>query len=324
MQKILHNPFVALLKLTRVENLLMIAFTQYVLRYFVLQKVLVQNGSTLEMDRLLFFLVVLSTVLIAAAGYVINDYFDVKTDLINHPDTVVVDRAIKRRWAIILHITLTFSGLAIGIFAALKTGYLRLAAFHFVAAIMLWFYSTDLKKKLLIGNITVALLSALVAFMPFVYEMALMQKLDPAFVYNHRHLVLSAMKITLLFSLFAFITSLAREMIKDIEDFKGDEATGGQTMPIVWGIRTSKFNVFFLLLITALLLMFVVYNTIKTYRIIFSFNNLYILMLLIVPLILLAVYILYSGKSSQFKRASLLLKLIMLLGLSYCFVFYYS
>jgi len=324
MQRILNNPYFAFLKLVRIENLLMIAFTQYVLRYFVLRKILVQNGSALEMDHLLFFLVVLSTVLIAAGGYIINDYFDVKTDLINHPDTVVVDRVIKRRWAIILHLTLTSIGLLLGVFVALKTGYLRLFVFQLTAAMLLWFYSTDFKKKLLLGNILVALLSATVAFMPFVYEMALMQKHDSSFMVDSQRMILSAMKITVLFCVFAFITSLAREIIKDIEDYKGDKATGGLTMPVLWGIRTSKFNAFFLMIITVILLLFVVYNTIKTYRIVFNFNNGYILVFLILPLLFLSVYVLRANESKAFTRASLVLKFVMLMGLCYSFVFYYS
>lgn len=301
----------------------MIAFTQYVLRYFVLGKILVQNGAALEMDQVLFFLVVLSTVLIAAGGYIINDYFDVKTDLINHPDTVVVDKVIKRRWAIIFHLSLTSVGLLLGVFVALKTGYLRLFVFQLAAAILLWFYSTDFKKNLLLGNILVALLSATVAFMPFVYEMALMQKHDSGFIMEYQRMILSAMKITLLFCVFAFITSLAREIIKDMEDYKGDKATGGHTMPIQWGLNVSKITVFFLLLITAILLLFVVYNSVKTYRVFLSIPNLYILILLVLPLLFLSVKVLRSASSAQFKSSSLILKLIMLSGLCYSFIYYY-
>ncbi len=314
----------AFLKLVRIENLFMIAFTQYVLRYFVLRKILIQNGSALEMDHLLFFLVVLSTVIIAAGGYIINDYFDVKTDLINHPDTVVVDKVIKRRSAIILHLTLTAIGLLLGVFVALKTGYLRLFVFQLSAALLLWFYSTDFKKKLLLGNILVALLSATVAFMPFVYEMALMQKHHSGFMLEYQRMILSAMKITVLFCVFAFITTLAREIIKDIEDYKGDKATGGLTMPVLWGIRTSKFNAFFLIIITVILLLFVVYNSVNAHGVILSFNNVYILVLLILPLLLLSVYLLLAKESTAFNKASLVLKFVMLMGLCYSFVFYYS
>ena len=302
----------------------MIALTQVLLRYCVLQKIFNENGIQLELRDTIFYGLVLSTVLIAAAGYIINDYFDVKTDLINHPDTVVVDKVIKRRWAIILHITFTFLGIVLGMYAALKTGYLRLAIFHFTAAILLWFYSTHLKKKLLIGNIVVSLLTASVTFMPFVYEMGVMQKLDQGFILTYSYAVLSIFKITFIFSLFAFITSMAREIIKDMEDYNGDKETGGHTMPIVWGMRVSKLNAFFLLVITSILLLFVVYNTIKAQHVIFSLNNIYILLALITPLIILSLLTLRASTSKQFKHASLLLKFIMLMGLCYSFIFYYN
>lgn len=324
MNNLLQNKLIAFLKLIRVENLLMIALTQFLLRHFVLQKIFMQAGINFELNNRLFDLVILSTVLIAAAGYIINDYFDVKTDLINHPDTVVVDKVIKRRWAIILHITFTFLGLVIGMYAALKTGYLRLAIFHFAAAGLLWFYSTHLKKTLLIGNIVVSLLTASVAFIPLVYEMGVMQKLHPGFITEYRHAILSSFKVVFIFSLFAFITSLAREIIKDMEDYNGDKATGGLTMPIVWGIRSSKLVALFALIVTALLLIFAVYNTVRSERVIFSVNTVYILLTLILPLLLLAAFVLKASKKEHFKKASLLLKFIMLMGLCYSFIFYYN
>jgi 4-hydroxybenzoate polyprenyltransferase len=269
-------------------------------------------------------MLVLSTVLIAAAGYVINDYFDVKTDMINHPATVVVDRTISRRMAIILHITFTAIGIGIGMYAALKTGYLRLAIFHFGAAILLWFYSTHFKKQFLFGNIVVSLLTASVVFVPLVYELGLMQKLSPGFIFQSKLAVLQCLRICWIFSLFAFITSMAREVIKDMEDYKGDEATGGKTMPVLWGIRPSKLFAFFLLLITAILLFFVVYNSVKEELKLLTLSNSYILFVLALPLILLAFYTLRSWESRQFYKASQALKIIMFLGLSYSVVYYYA
>jgi 4-hydroxybenzoate polyprenyltransferase len=324
MQRLLNIKLIALLKLVRAENLVMIVATQYLLRYFVLRKVLQLYGLDLELSHGLFAIMVLSTVVIAAAGYIINDYFDLKTDLINHPDTVVVDKVIKRRWAIILHLWLTSLGLVLGMYAALKTGYLRLAIFHFVAALLLWFYSTHMKKQLLIGNVVVSLLTAAVAFMPFVFEIGVQLQVHPGFIFDHKFAVLSAFKITLVFGIFAFVTSMAREIIKDIEDYKGDKETGGLTMPIVWGIRSSKLTAFFLLQITALLLLFAVYNTVKAERVVNSPTIWYIILGLIVPLILLGISTVRANDSKQFKRASLLLKAIMLLGLCYSFIFYYN
>lgn len=317
------NRTMAFLRIIRAENLLMIALTQVLLHYFVLRKVLYMHQIQPELSGGLFFLVVLSTVLIAAAGYIINDYFDVKTDTINHPDTVVVDRIVSRRTAIILHIVLTFLGIATGMFAALKTGYLRLAIFHFAAATLLWFYSTDLKRKLLTGNITVAVLTAAVTFMPFVFEMGVMQRVTPGFFDSYRHAVLSSLKYAWIFSIFAFITTLAREIIKDMEDYEGDAATGCRTLPIVYGFNAGKVTTFFLLVITGILLLFVVYNSIRFERVVVTFSNAYILLALVLPLCLLAVYTLRARESVEFGKASRWLKLIMLMGLLYSLVFYF-
>jgi 4-hydroxybenzoate polyprenyltransferase len=154
--------------------------------------------------------------------------------------------------------------------------------------------------------------------------MGLMQNIHPGFIFENKHAVLSSFKIVGIFGLFAFITSLAREIIKDLEDYKGDKATGGSTMPIVWGIRASKLNAFFLMVITAILLSFVVYNTIRVQRVILSLNNIYIVAGLIVPLVTLSMYTLSAGNTYQFSRASHALKFIMLVGLGYSFIYYYA
>jgi 4-hydroxybenzoate polyprenyltransferase len=210
----------------------------------------------------------------------------------------------------------------LGIVCALKAGYLRLAIFHIVAAILLWFYSTNFKKQLLVGNIVVSLLTASVAFIPFVYEIGLLQKINSNFTAQHTSLILSCFKVIFIFSLFAFITSMAREIIKDMEDFKGDKETGGYTMPIYWGIPASKVTSFFLILITVILLMFVVYNSFRFYRVLFSPNVYYILGALIMPLVFLLFLIIKASSPKHFKNASLLLKFIMLLGLGYSVIFY--
>jgi 4-hydroxybenzoate polyprenyltransferase len=324
MNHLLYNKFIAFLKLIRVENLVMMALTEFCLRYLVLNRAFSLANIELELPTELYNLVILSTIFIAAAGYIINDYFDVKTDLINRPDTVVVDRVIKRRWAIILHMLFTFTGLLLGFYTALETGYLRLAIFPFVAAILLWFYSTHFKKQLLTGNIVVSLLTATIALVPFVFEMGMIARMHPEYLNTHTRTFLSVFKILFVFSLFVFITSLAREIIKDMEDYEGDKATGGATLPIVWGLRSSKLISFFLLVITALLLSFVVYNTFKASHDFLNIHILYICFTLIAPLVFLSAYILKATSSAQFKKASLVLKLIMLAGLCYSLVYYYS
>jgi len=324
MINVLNNKFFAFLKLIRVENLVIVILTQTFLHYLVFQKIFTEANIPTNIYIKLFGLIVISTVLIAAAGYIINDYFDVKTDLINHPETVVLDKTIKRRWAIILHITFTALGILLGMYTALKTGYLRLALFHILTATALWFYSTHFKKQLLVGNIVVSLLTAAVPFITFVFEIAYLQKTIPEFAANHIPVILTASKITLIFCLFAFITSLAREIIKDMEDVHGDKATGGKTMPISWGMQTSKTVCFFLIFITIILLLVVIYNTIKYKGELITTPNMYILFGLVCPLITLLYMVITANSPKQFKHASLLLKLIMLLGIGYCWIFYFS
>lgn len=320
MNSLLQHKGIAFLKLIRVENLIIIALTQYALRYLVLHKILEANQLASAMGHTLFHLMVISTLCIAAAGYIINDYFDVKTDLINHPNTVVVDKIIKRRWAIILHIVLTSLGILLGAYTALKTGYLRLVGFHLVAAILLWFYSTHFKKQLLVGNLVVATLTAAVVFMPFMFEMGVLQYQQPGFHKLYTTVVLTCLKMSVLFALFAFLTTLAREVIKDLEDFEGDQLTGSQTMPIVWGNVSSKLFTCFTLFITIILLSVAIYNHFKAYQTFFSPTPLYIFGGLILPLLFLIIWIIKAKNKTHYKQSSLLLKVIMLIGIAYCFI----
>src|SRR5687768_6379875 len=135
-------------RLTRVWNLIIIALAQYLTAAFLI------DPKTILDPRL--FILSLSTVLIAAAGYIINDYYDIKIDLINKPERVVIGKGITRRYAILYHTLLSFAGVAIGTFLNWKIGVLNLGA-----AFLLWWYSNSLKRQPLIGNIVVSLLTAL-------------------------------------------------------------------------------------------------------------------------------------------------------------------
>lgn len=302
---------------------MMIAITQYLLKYCVIDKIISLYQPLIENKDLNFFLIVFSSVLVAAGGYIINDYFDVKSDTINRPNSVVVDKIIKRRTAIILHFIFTSIGFFMGVFAALKIGYLRIALFHFFAIFLLWIYSTHLKKNLLIGNFVVSLLTASVAFLPLIFEIAIIKRENSDLILYLKP-ILSSFKIISIFSIFVFITSMAREIIKDIEDYNGDYETGCKTVPILWGINAAKLIVFFLLNITVILSLFVIYNSIKINHFIFSINNFYIFFALVIPLIFLSYFVIKSTTTKQFKNSSLFLKLIMLLGLFYSFIFYFS
>lgn len=312
----LKNPFIAFFKLIRIENLFIIAVTQICIKYLVFSPL----NDFSKFTPVLFTISLISTLLIAAAGYIINDYFDVKTDKINRPKTVVIDVIIKRRWAMILHILFNTIGLILGIYLALKCHSFWLLLFQIISILLLWFYSTHFKKQLLTGNIIVSLLTATIPIMPMVYDYCLTGEIDSITMLIVGSFIKSLVIIIIGYSAFAFLTSFAREVIKDMEDYKGDVQTGCKTMPIVWGMITSKVVTFFTILITIGLLLLAIFKFYKEQQFIAVY---YILGLVVLPLILLTIQTVRAKTSRDFKMASLLLKLIMLFGIAFTLIIKY-
>ncbi len=313
---VLKNPIIAFFKLIRVENLLIIIITQWCIKYLVFAPI----NEISKFTPALFTISLLSTLLIAAAGYIINDYFDVKTDKINRPETVVIDVVIKRRWAVILHIIFNGIGLILGLYLAIKCHTLKLLMFQLLSILLLWFYSTHFKKQLLVGNIVVSLLTATIPLMPMVYEYYLAGGIDSLSSFLIGDFLKILVIIVLGYSAFAFLTSFAREVIKDMEDYKGDIQTGCKTMPIVWGIITSKVVTFFVIVITIGLLLLA---SLKFYKEKQFMAVYYILGVVILPLMILLVQTIRAKTSKDFKMASLLLKFTMLFGIAFTIIIKY-
>ncbi len=202
-----------LARITRMLNLIILALTQYFTAYFLVDVHATQRAYLLDVR---LFLLVLSTVMIAAAGYIINDYYDVKIDFINKPRRVVVGTIFRRRVVIIAHVSLTVVGVLLGAYLSWRVG-----ALHLSAALLLWWYSNRLKRYPLVGNISIALLSSLAIVVIGLYYRA-------------------ALQLVSVYAIFAFCISLLREVVKDMEDVRGDETFGCQTLPIVWGIHRTK------------------------------------------------------------------------------------
>lgn len=312
----LKNPIIAFFKLIRVENLLIIIITQWCIKYLVFAPI----NEFSKFTPVLFTISLLSTLLIAAAGYIINDYFDVKTDKINRPETVVIDVVIKRRWAVILHIIFNGIGLILGLYLAIKCHTLKLLMFQLLSILLLWFYSTHFKKQLLVGNIVVSLLTATIPLMPMVYEYYLAGGIDSLSSFLIGDFLKILVIIVLGYSAFAFLTSFAREVIKDMEDYKGDIQTGCKTMPIVWGIITSKVVTFFVIVITIGLLLLA---SLKFYKEKQFMAVYYILGVVILPLMILLIQTIRAKTSKDFKMASLLLKFTMLFGIAFTIIIKY-
>lgn len=268
--------FSGFVKLIRLENLLIIVLAQYLTGLC-----LVKSLHILNMD---LFLLSLSTILVAAAGYIINDYYDVKIDYINKPGRVVVGKILKRRVVLFWHSFLNFSAIFIGLFMDWK-----LAAIHFISAFLLWIYSNLLKRLPFIGNLIVSFLSGLsIAVIGLYFK-------------EHQLLVY-------IYAIFAFSINLIREVIKDMEDWKGDATFGCKTLPIIWGIRKTK--LFLYVLITAFyFLLFYLAQFLDNHILYYYFSG-------ITLFIIHFVYLLIKADTKKaFHQLSNYCKLIMLSGI---------
>jgi 4-hydroxybenzoate polyprenyltransferase len=229
---------IAFFQLIRYKNLLFIVLTQLFFYGFIIRpsyQKLLSSSPFLSHD--LFHWMLIASVLIAGGGYIINDYFDLNIDKINKPDKLIVDKEISRRWAMMLHFIMSITGLVITGYVSMKLNNFLLLLLNGIAVILLWVYSTTFKKKLLSGNIIISALTAWVIFMLFFAEI---NWKDGRLIPASNLALISIYKVAIIYGGFAFIVSLIREVIKDIEDEIGDRKYGCTTMPIVWGINATK------------------------------------------------------------------------------------
>jgi 4-hydroxybenzoate polyprenyltransferase len=264
-------------------------------------------------------LLILATVLIAAAGNVLNDYFDVKIDLINRPDKVIVGNLIPRQATMIYYQILTGLGILCGLYLAFIASSFTLCFIFILVPGLLWFYSASYKRQFLTGNLIVAFMAALSILVVGITQLAFLEK-----VYGN--LIFETPIPSLFygwiggFALFAFLCTWIREIIKDIEDEIGDREMECRTMPIKWGIPKTKLFLYALIILTVAGLfifneLFIHFDGSLTIR--------YIIFGLAIPFIVL-IYMIFAAKTvADFHQASTLSKVIMLIGVLYSFVFYF-
>ncbi|MCX6305662.1 MAG: geranylgeranylglycerol-phosphate geranylgeranyltransferase [Bacteroidetes bacterium] len=243
----------AVSRLTRLPNVLIIILTQVLLRYCILEPYLYADAPE-AMSPLPYFLVmVFVTVVIAIGGYVINDYFDVKIDSINRPEKLVVNKLIGGLTAIKLHLFLNAVAILLGFYLSWRIKAISFGfVFPFISG-LLWIYSAKYKRVLFWGNFIVAGLSAFVILVVLLFEFFWLRMNAVQFMS-----VLPDIRwVTYVFfayAIFAFLVSMVREIIKDMEDTEGDEMAGCQTLPIVVGIKYTRYVVFGILIVTVVLL----------------------------------------------------------------------
>jgi len=313
-----------ILSLIRFPNLLIIAFTQFAMRYLIMEPLLPSASFSLQFDNLHFLLLVGATMFLAAAGYIINDYFDTRTDRINKPEKVVVGVRVNRRTAMTMHTVFNIIGIGIGIYLSFYIKVMAMSIVFFLTAGLLWFYSTNYKRQFLVGNLTVAFLTAMVPLIVVLYEIPMLNReygnimLQYNSSFNYIFIWVAG------FSIFAFVSTLIREIIKDAEDFEGDAAYGMKTLPIVLGTKYTKAVLAILIVFTIVALVFILVKFIM-----FSgedpdfISMIYFSAFLILPFFILLTLILIAGNKKDYHRASILIKIIMLSGVLYSAVVYY-
>lgn len=312
----------AFLRLIRWPNLVFIAVTQCLFHFCVVKPS--AHGAyynfPLQLNSHLFVLLCLSSVLIAAAGYIINDYFDINIDLINKPNKMVVDKIISRRWALLLHLVLSSLGVLIGCYISWRLHNWLIAFANLVCVLLLWFYSTTFKRRLLVGNVLISILTAWVVLVMLAAELpGWLGYLSSAI---EKETVARLSRIGVLYAAFAFILSIIREAIKDMEDLEGDRKEGCRTMPILWGIQASK-------VFTGVWLVVILVTIIVTqiYVILFGWWlwALYIVFFVVLPLVFTFRKLFHAKQASDFSYLSRLVKLVMLTGiLSMVFFLWYT
>ena len=319
-QFLLLKIIVSFFRLIRWPNLMFIALTMVMFRYCIIRPIFSAAGITENIHGMYFWLLVLSYIFIAAAGYIINDYFDLNIDQINKPEKVIVAKVISRRWVLMWHGILSLIAILLNFYIDGEAHNKHLPSFSaFACVVILFFYSASLKKKFLIGNILVAAITAWVIPILTLCEANHLIFINniPANFDNEK-----LVRLTFLYTGFAFIISLVREVVKDMEDIDGDRRYGCKTMPIVWGINATKvFVAVWLIVLIAVL------TAAQFYVIQFKWwlSILYAFVVIIAPLIYIFSKLFKANTSQDFHKLSSTIKLVMFTGIvSMLFFLFYS
>ena len=312
------------IRLIRPLNLLVIILTMYGIRVFFIpyfsEDVLLKKSHPLEV--LDYFLLVFSTVLIAAAGNIINDYFDVKADRINKPDKLIIGKHIKPRWAIVSHWILNFAAFSIACYLTWEYETFWYVFIHLLSINILWFYSMYFKRRFLIGNLFIAALTGLVPLLCGIHFLGLTTPFQSAnfmrdFTEGANWISQLNLKIFFIVALafFASCLNLVREIVKDMEDVKGDLLLKARTIPIVLGVNKARWiSLCCLIAIIGISLPFLIegYSVFKHTFIRVMGPSFIIYLLLIVCCLLL----LKKPERDHLKKIDLILKVTMLIGCS--------
>ncbi|MDO1500378.1 geranylgeranylglycerol-phosphate geranylgeranyltransferase [Winogradskyella maritima] len=295
----------AFLNLIRWKNLLLIALAQVLIKYALLEPFEASYGVETALEPIGLAVLILATLCIAGAGYIINDIQDVEADLINKPEKVIVGKSISEKTASNLFIILNVIGVGLGYYISFSINQTGFFALFVIISGLLYLYSTYLKSILLAGNVVVSLLVAFSLIIVGLYDLL------PMITDTNREVQLFFFILIRDYAVFAFMINLLRELVKDIEDVNGDHKVGVQSLPIVVGRERATKVVFILSLIPLLVIVFYVINNLykQTEAVV------YFLIAVIAPLIYVSLKLFSAEKKSDYKHISTILKIVMLTGI---------
>lgn len=305
--------------MVRWSNLLFLGVLVWVMEKWVATPILTQAAFGEQMPWYILLLLEIAVILIAAGGYVINDYFDVKIDRINRPDEVIVTRSISKPTAMRLSLSLSGIGIGFGIGLAILLHSMTIGILFVIIPGLLWFYSSSYKRLFMIGNLTIALLAATTPLLVAMVNVAVLQlRYETILPYISLPHDLYAWLGG--FALFAFLLTWIREIIKDMQDQMGDRELECHSMPVVWGELWTKIFVTGLIVLTLAIIGHLWYHVLPFPIHWTSLSTRYIVLGIVIPL-LSAIWLLWAAKiPSDYKTCQQVIKFTMLIGMLYSFV----
>lgn len=308
------------LKVVRWKNLSIILLLGLFTRFILFEPVYHEAGIRQALPLSAFLILLISLILLGAGGYLINAVMDIRIDLHNKPDEVLIGKPIDPHKAMQVYYVLTAGGILLGIAAALMSGSFKLAGLHVIAAGLFWSYSQRYKKIFLLGNTVVSLLSAMLIPVLWIFEFFALREEALKFAGIVPRLeYLNTLVISLF--IFAFLISFLREIVKDVEDMEGDQRYGCQSLPLRTGIKTTSRIILILTLIISILIWFGLPRTMGKAGLI---NQVYVLAVVIFPLLYVGTSLFKNPEKQHFTRASRILKFCMLSGtLAYVFLMFH-
>ena len=308
-----------ILRLVRWSNLLFLVALVWLMEKWVAVPILDKVAFGEQLPWYLLLLITLAIVCIAAGGYVINDYFDIKIDRINRPDELIVSNTISKPAAMHLSIGLSAAGLLCGAAAAWLLHSWTLGIIFVIVPGLLWFYSSSYKRLFMVGNVVIALLAGLTPMIVAMANVAQLQLLYET-ILPYTTLEHDIYAWTGGFAAFAFLLTWIREIVKDMQDQMGDRELECHSMPVVWGDKWTKVFVTCLIIGTFCLIGWLWYAVLPFPHSWQSLSTRYIVLGIITPLIG-ALWLLWSAKiPSDYKTCQQVIKLTMLLGMLYSIV----